>query len=116
MASVEQALRAESRLWAGRVNGIGFCTPGGTVAERVGRVPEVSIWTPAPGGLRPITGSSVLDAPLAAIGEVYLAPSPAFAPDGSWPAGEYLFRVSAQTDRATQAQSWFALQIVTGNP
>ena len=105
------AERAGHRLWAEEVSGVGFCTPGATVAERVSRIPLVTLWVPAAGeGLKQIVSSPVIDPALAAVGEVYLTPPRTFAPDGRWPAGHYLFRVAADLGEPRRV-AWFALEV-----
>jgi hypothetical protein len=108
--TVAGALSAQHRLWTERVEGIGFCTPGQTIEERVRHVPEVSLWQRnQAGGLAQLEVGPIVDSALAAVGEVYWAPPARFG--GEWPAGQYLFRVAASGDGARVG--WFALEVAT---
>jgi hypothetical protein len=111
--TVAGALRAQHRLWTERVDGIGFCTPGQTIEERLSHVPEVSLWQRSQaGGLSQLEVGPIVDSGLAAVGEVYWAPPARFG--GEWPAGQYLFRVAAPRDGTPVG--WFALEVVHVNP
>jgi hypothetical protein len=112
--TVADALRDEHRLWTEVVEGIGFCTPGQTVAERLSHVPEVTLWRlNEGGGVQQLETGQVIDPGLAAVGEVYWAP-PARRQGARWPAGSYVFRVISP--HGESPPGWFALVIAHVNP
>ena len=106
-AIVPQTLRT------GALVALGYCVPSALHADVAAAEQLVAIWAPAgTRGLVPLTDARVMDAPLASVGEVYLAPpgSAAFAESDasapSWPEGRYVFEIPA--DSPSGSAGWFA--------
>jgi hypothetical protein len=104
------------RVFGAHVEAIGFCTPGFDELTRSQYVGDVSLWRrTASGMLTLVPGTQVIDADLAAHGEVYLAPPAAIAVDGGWPPGDYFFQVRPRgtlPGADVQNARWLAMKVV----
>jgi hypothetical protein len=108
-----EAFAAARSVHGDDVVGIGFCVPGTDDATRLAYTPRVSLWLVGPDGSLTVVRDVVpVDIGLANLGEVYLAPPADLAVAGSWPSGEYVFKVDLGGDNAT----WFALRVVGVSP
>jgi hypothetical protein len=101
------------------VEAIGFCTPGTDDLTREQYVGDVTLWRKSTDGRLDQIDGTVIDTTLAEHGEVYLAPPPSVAVNGTWPTGDYFFQVrprGAQVSARAPGAKWLALRIVPTPP
>lgn len=100
-------------LHTGALVALGYCVPSALQADVAAAEQAVVIWQAVAGsGLVRLSGARVMDAALASVGEVYLAPpgsTPAPATgtaSPTWPEGRYVFQIPS--DSPTGSPGWFA--------